>query len=155
GQAVAYVVPRLGTISPWSSKATDILRGCGLPVRRVERGQRLLLAGLPAGGVVQPSLARALHDPMTQSLLMVAPAADDLFARSPARPLDTIALADLEAANARLGLALSDDEIDYLRDRYGELARDPSDAELMMFAQANSEHCRHKVFNASWTIDGE
>src|SRR5690606_36358226 len=63
GQAVAYVVPRLGTISPWSSKATDILRGCGLPVRRVERGQRLLLAGLPAGGVVQPSLARALHDP--------------------------------------------------------------------------------------------
>jgi phosphoribosylformylglycinamidine synthase len=149
-----HVVPRLGTLSPWSSKATDILRGCGLPVRRVERGQRLLLAGEPSDPVVLRSVERILHDPMTQTLLVRAPTADDLFAQAPARPLGTIALAALATANERLGLALSDDEIEYLHQRYAELARDPSDAELMMFAQANSEHCRHKVFNASWTIDG-
>jgi phosphoribosylformylglycinamidine synthase len=148
-----HVVPRLGTISPWSSKATDILRGCGLPVRRIERGLCLHLRGRL--GAVPDAAAAILHDPMTQTLLSVPPTASALFASAPARPLVSVPLAGLAAANRELGLALSDDEIDYLRDRYGELARDPSDAELMMFAQANSEHCRHKVFNASWTLDGQ
>ncbi len=151
-----YVVPRLGTISPWASKATEILRGAGLPVRRVERGLRLDVAGLPSESDAQwPALARALHDPMTQSLLASADAAARLFAVPARGALEHIPLAGLDAANARLGLALSDDEIAYLRERYAALGRDPSDAELMMFAQANSEHCRHKIFNASWTVDGD
>lgn len=150
-----YVVPRFGTISPWSSKATDILRGCGLPVRRIERGQRLALSEAPSDMQRENDLAGILHDRMTQSWLDRLPVAADLFGQSSPRPLVTIPLDALEATNATLGLALSEDEIDYLRERYRELGRDPSDAELMMFAQANSEHCRHKVFNASWNIDGE
>ncbi|MGN7726586.1 phosphoribosylformylglycinamidine synthase [Luteimonas sp. 22616] len=150
-----YVAPRLGTISPWASKATELLRGAGLPVKRVERGLRLDIAGWPQDVEARVALANLLHDPMTQSLLASHDDAAALF-RVPARgELERIALADLEAANARLGLALADDEIDYLRQRFGELGRDPSDVELMMFAQANSEHCRHKIFNASWTIDGQ
>ena len=149
----AHVVPRLGTISPWSSKATDILRGCGLPVRRIERGLCLRLRG--RNGPLPPAALPLLHDPMTQTLLETAPTAAALFASRAPRPLRSVDLADLDAANRDLGLALSDDEIDYLRQRYRELGRDPSDAELMMFAQANSEHCRHKVFNASWTLDGK
>ncbi len=149
-----FRLPRLGTISPWSSKATEILRGCGLPVGRVERGQRLLLSQVPASASEAAGLARLLHDPMVETWLDTLPAAPLLFGSHPARPLVTIALADLEAANRDLGLALNTDEIDYLREGYAALARDPSDAELMMFAQANSEHCRHKVFNASWTLDG-
>ena len=150
------VVPRLGTISPWASKATEILQGAGLPVHRVERGRRIELGGRPAtSDPVWPSLAKALHDPMTQSLLSDIDAAARLFESPPAGALERIALADLRAANRRLGLALSDDEIEYLQQRYGELGRAPSDAELMMFAQANSEHCRHKIFNADWRIDGE
>jgi phosphoribosylformylglycinamidine synthase len=151
-----YVVPRLGTISPWASKATEILRGAGLPVHRVERGRELQLEGLPEPShPAWPALARALHDPMTQSLLRDLDAARALFAAPPAGALERIGVDALDAANARLGLALSADEIDYLRERYGELGRAPSDAELMMFAQANSEHCRHKIFNADWRIDGE
>uniref|UniRef100_A0A8J7VVZ9 Phosphoribosylformylglycinamidine synthase n=1 Tax=Coralloluteibacterium stylophorae TaxID=1776034 RepID=A0A8J7VVZ9_9GAMM len=151
-----YVVPRLGTVSPWASKATEILRGCGVGIRRVERGLRLDIEGLPAGDpAAHPQLARALHDPMTQSLLQDLEAAAALFATPAPGATERVALADLEAANARLGLALSADEIDYLRSRYAALEREPSDAELMMFAQANSEHCRHKIFNASWTLDGE
>jgi phosphoribosylformylglycinamidine synthase len=148
-----HVVPRLGTISPWSSKATDILRGCGLPVRRIERGLCLRLRGVV--GTLPAAAPPILHDPMTQTLLVQAPTAAELFASEVPRPLVSIALADLATANRTLGLALSADEIDYLRERYAELGRDPSDAELMMFAQANSEHCRHKVFNATWTLDGE
>ncbi|KFN51337.1 phosphoribosylformylglycinamidine synthase [Arenimonas composti] len=156
GAASRYVVPRLGTRSPWSSKATDIVRGAGQPVRRVERGLRLDLAGLPpAGDPRWAALARVLHDPMTQSLLADREGAAALFATPAAGALETIPLTGLADANARLGLALSADEIDYLQRRYGELGRDPTDAELMMFAQANSEHCRHKIFNADWTIDGE
>jgi phosphoribosylformylglycinamidine synthase len=155
GAQSRYVVPRLGTISPWASKATELLRGAGLPVARVERGMRIDLAGMPADAAAQAALAGLLHDPMTQSLLASRDEAAALF-RTPARgALERIALADLESANARLGLALAEDEIDYLRTRYGELGRDPSDVELMMFAQANSEHCRHKIFNATWTIDGQ
>ena len=151
-----YVVPRLGTISPWATKATEILQGAGLPVHRVERGRELQLEGLPdPTHPVWPALAGVLHDPMTQSLLPRLDEAGALFRSPPAGALERIATDDLENANARLGLALSADEIDYLRERYGALGRAPSDAELMMFAQANSEHCRHKIFNADWRIDGE
>jgi phosphoribosylformylglycinamidine synthase len=150
-----YVAPRLGTISPWASKTTELLRGAGIGVRRVERGTRLDLAGWPGDAQAQAALARALHDPMTQSLLASHDEASALFVPPVRGALERIALADLAAANTRLGLALAEDEIDYLRARYAELGRDPADVELMMFAQANSEHCRHKIFNASWTIDGE
>ncbi|KAF1704352.1 phosphoribosylformylglycinamidine synthase [Pseudoxanthomonas suwonensis] len=155
GALSRYVVPRLGTRSPWSSKATELLQGAGQPVARVERGLRLDLAGWPEDAATRAAVGRLLHDPMTQSLLDSREAASALFAAPVRRPLERIALADLEAANRRLGLALADDEIEYLRGRYAELGRDPSDVELMMFAQANSEHCRHKIFNASWTIDGQ
>jgi len=100
------------------------------------------------------ALALLLHDPMTQSLLASRDAAEALFAVPARGELERIALADLESANTRLGLALADDEIAYLRERYAALRRAPADVELMMFAQANSEHCRHKIFNASWTLDG-
>jgi phosphoribosylformylglycinamidine synthase len=156
GAESRFVVPRLGTLSPWASKATEILRGAGLSVKRVERGTRLDLVGLPpASDPRWARLARVLHDPMTQSLLLRREDAAALFVAQAPGPVERIALAGLEEANGRLGLALSDDEIDYLRQRYSELGREPSDAELMMFAQANSEHCRHKIFNADWTIDGE
>jgi phosphoribosylformylglycinamidine synthase len=150
-----YVVPRLGTLSPWSSKASELLRGAGQPIQRVERGSRIDVQGWPQEAAAQAALARLLHDPMTQSLLDSPAAAQALFQVPARKPLQRIALAELEAANGNLGLALAQDEIDYLRERYAELGRDPSDVELMMFAQANSEHCRHKIFNASWNIDGE
>lgn len=152
------VLPRLGTISPWSSKTTEILRGAGLPVKRVERGEYFELAGVDLEGVdaaLAPALAALLHDPMMQSLLPDVAAAAGLFASPQATGIVRIALDRLEQANSELGLALSPDEIDYLRERYAALGRDPTDAELMMFAQANSEHCRHKIFNASWTLDGQ
>ena len=149
-----YVVPRLGTLSPWASKATELLRGAGLPVKRVERGMRIDVSGWPEDAAAQVALGKLLHDPMTQSLLVAREDGAALFTANPRGALEVIPLADIEAANARLGLALAQDEIDYLRERYTELARDPHDVELMMFAQANSEHCRHKIFNASWTIDG-
>ena len=155
GAITRYVSPRLGTISPWASKATELLRGAGQPVKRVERGMRIDLAGWPQDAATRAALAKRLHDPMTQSLLSSHDEAAGLFAVPARGALERIPLARLEAANARLGLALAGDEIDYLRARYGELGRDPSDVELMMFAQANSEHCRHKIFNASWTVDGE
>jgi len=155
GAQSRFVVPRLGTRSPWSSKATELLQGAGLPVARVERGMRLDLAGWPSDPATAAAAARLLHDPMTQSLLDSRDGAGALFAAPARKPLERIPLAELESANRRLGLALADDEIEYLRARYTELGREPSDVELMMFAQANSEHCRHKIFNASWTIDGE
>ena len=150
-----FVSTRVGTISPWASKATELMHGANLPVQRVERGMRIDLAGWPSDPAVQAVVGKALHDPMTQSLLEDAASAGHLF-ETPARgDVERIPLAQLEAANARLGLALAPDEIDYLRERYAALGRDPHDVELMMFAQANSEHCRHKIFNASWTVDGE
>ena len=154
GSVSRYVVPRLGTLSPWASKATELLRGAGLPVKRVERGTRLDVIGWPDDAAAQVALGKLLHDPMTQSLLTTRDAGAALFTAQPAGAVEVIPLAQLEAANTRLGLALAEDEIDYLRTRYGALGRDPHDVELMMFAQANSEHCRHKIFNASWTIDG-
>ena len=155
GSVSRIVVPRLGTLSPWSSKASELVRGAGQPVHRVERGLRLELAGWPADPAQAAAVAKVLHDPMTQTLLADIASAGALFSSPPRGQLERIALAELEAANARLGLALAEDEIAYLRQRYSELGRDPSDVELMMFAQANSEHCRHKIFNASWTIDGQ
>jgi phosphoribosylformylglycinamidine synthase len=151
------VVPRIGTISPWSSKATDIARICGLAaVRRLERGVEWTIAGT----VTDPAALRAaLHDRMTEAVLERTADAAALFQQEAPRPVATISLADgradLERANAAMGLALAADEIDYLVDAYRTLGRDPTDVELMMFAQANSEHCRHKIFNAEWWIDGE
>ena len=149
-----YVVPRLGTRSPWASKAIEILHHAHLPVARLERGMVLQMSGLPAP--TEPAFAaisKVLHDPMTQSLLFAMPSAEQLFEPGLKPALERIELDRLDEANQRLGLALSADELDYLRERYGQMQRKPSDAELMMFAQANSEHCRHKIFNATWTID--
>ncbi|GAB3334547.1 phosphoribosylformylglycinamidine synthase [Marilutibacter aestuarii] len=154
GATARFVTPRLGTLSPWSSKATELLHGAELPVQRVERGLRYDLAGWPVDADTRAAVARALYDPMTQSLLETREAGEALFTAPGRGELERIHLATMDAANARLGLALADDEIAYLRERYGVLDREPSDVELMMFAQANSEHCRHKIFNASWTIDG-
>ena len=155
GQRVATVAPRLGLISPWSSKATDIFRICGFnKVARVERGVRWFAeAPLPPAALAQ------LHDRMTEAVLDEADF-PKLFAEQSPRPLIRIpVLRDgrpaLSGANRNLGLALTAEEIDYLAAAFAELGRDPTDVELMMFAQANSEHCRHKIFNASWTIDSQ
>jgi phosphoribosylformylglycinamidine synthase len=161
GRQRIYVVPRLGTISPWASKATDIARLCSLPVRRVERGRVFELT--VSGALNEVDVARVaplLHDRMTETLLMERPKREELFADHEPRPVRTVdtqrgGRAALERANVELGLALSADEIDYLVAQFGTLDRNPTDVELMMFAQANSEHCRHKVFNADWLIDGK
>jgi phosphoribosylformylglycinamidine synthase len=157
------VVPRFGTRSPWSSKATDIARICGLDaVARLERGRVYTLddgrAGGPEVAALTPLLA-LLHDRMTESVGLDQAALEGLFHHDLPRPLATVPLAAggraaLVAANGELGLALSADEIDYLCAAFARLGRDPTDVELMMFAQANSEHCRHKIFNADWTVDG-
>ena len=154
------VVPRLGTVSPWASKATDIAHVCGLSaVRRVERGIAYRIAGGSAAGALRGPIAALLHDRMTESVLDDPDAADRLFRELPPAPLATVAVlaegrAALERANAELGLALAPDEIDYLLGVFRRLERDPTDVELTMFAQANSEHCRHKIFNAGWIVDG-
>ena len=155
GATSRFVLPRLGTRSPWSSKATEILRGAGHPVLRVERGLRIDVADWPHDAQTALRAARALHDLMTQSIVASLDEAAALFREPAAGGVAHIAPAELGAANVRLGLALSDDEIAYLQDAYETLGRPATDAELMMFAQANSEHCRHKIFNASWTLDGE
>ncbi len=155
------VTPRPGTISPWSSKATDIAHVCGLAaIRRIERGVVYTLHGAPTDRASLAPLAALLHDRMTDAVLYSIEEGATLFHDESPRPLGHVALGDdgraaLLAADARLGLALSTDEIEYLLEAYRALGRDPTDVELMMFAQANSEHCRHKIFNASWTIDGE
>ncbi|MFT3721176.1 phosphoribosylformylglycinamidine synthase [Pseudorhodoferax sp.] len=161
------VTPRLGTVSPWASKATDIAHNCGLPVRRVERITEYrvamkagLLGGRPALDAAQwQAVGGLLHDRMTESLLADRAQAARLFSVLEAEPMahvDVLAggRAALEAANRSFGLALAEDEIDYLLDAFTRLGRNPTDVELMMFAQANSEHCRHKIFNARFTIDG-
>jgi len=156
------VVPRIGTQSPWSSKATDIAHNCGLGrVRRIERGiaYRVRVAGTLAEAAFE-GLQAALHDRMTETVLADASDAARLFAHHAPAPLGSVDLLEggreaLAVANVELGLALAEDEIDYLCEAFRELGRNPSDVELMMFAQANSEHCRHKIFNADWLIDGE
>jgi phosphoribosylformylglycinamidine synthase len=143
------VVPRLGTISPWSSKASDIARNCGLAaVARIERGKLFRLEGATR------DVSALLHDRMTETVLRSFDEAARLFDRVAPRPLERIAVGAIREANLRLGLALSDDEIEYLEGAYRGMRRDPTDAELTMFAQANSEHCRHKIFNADWIVDG-
>ena len=160
-QGVQLVVPRLGTQSPWSSKATDIARRCGLhEISRIERGT---LFQLPVEATTGQNLHRVsalIHDRMTQTVLTTMQQANDIFDHQPARPLVHTDISGdaqqaLSQANQELGLALSAAEIDYLIASYRQLGRNPTDAELMMFAQANSEHCRHKIFNASWTLDGD
>ena len=154
------VVPRAGTISPWSSKASDIAHNCGLTaVQRIERGiEYRLSAPQPLAPEALRRLADVLCDRMTEMALLDAAEAGRLFHRASPQPLRRVALAGgreaLEQANREMGLALSADEIDYLLESFAQLGRDPSDAELMMFAQANSEHCRHKIFNARWVING-
>ena len=171
--ALLWVVPRLGTVSPWASKATDIAHNCAMPfVRRIERGirYRLHTRGRLLSGLLGTSrtldtahlqaVGALLHDRMTESLLLQEPDPQVLFAPLAGKPLQRIPMTAegrgaLVDANQNLGLALSDDEIDYLFEAFGRAGRDPSDVELMMFAQANSEHCRHKIFNASWSMDGQ
>jgi phosphoribosylformylglycinamidine synthase len=159
------VVPRLGTISPWSSKATDIARHCSLPqIERIERGVAYYLQ-TPGNRALTDAERQAilplLHDRMTESVLTdFDGAAALIFKHGEPQPLSSVDIlnggkAALEAANRELGLALSPDEIDYLVENFGKLQRNPTDVELMMFAQANSEHCRHKIFNADWIIDDE
>lgn len=156
--AVYFVVPRPGTISPWSSKATDIVHNSGLQhVERVERGIAYYVVGSREQD--RPAIADVLHDRMTEAVLPSVKAAAVLFETAQPAPLGIIDIMTtgkdgLLLANQNLGLALADDEIDYLFAAYSRLGRNPTDVELMMFAQVNSEHCRHKVFNADWIIDG-
>ena len=155
------VVPRAGTISSWSSKATDIAQVCGLgAVRRIERGiSYRIQSSQPLSRARLEALAAPLFDRMTEMVLFDASAAAQLFEHAKPKQLSRVSIAEgrdsLVRANKELGLALSADEIDYLLESFRRLGRDPSDVELMMFAQANSEHCRHKIFNASWVIDGQ
>lgn len=151
------VTPRIGTISPWSSKATDIFKNCNTPVHRLERGILYTLKGVTE---VSAALKLALHDRMTESVFATLDAAAALFSETDPKPLSSVDIlgqgkAALVQANSEFGFALSDEEIDYLVDAFTTLKRNPHDIELMMFAQANSEHCRHKIFNAEWTVDGE
>nr|WP_255593361.1 phosphoribosylformylglycinamidine synthase [Acidovorax sp. sic0104] len=161
------VTPRLGTLSPWASKATDIARNCGIAIRRVERITEYrislksgLLGKTPELTAEQlAQVAALLHDRMTESVVTDRAAAAALFTELQPAPMEHVNVLGggrgaLEAANSRFGLALADDEIDYLVNAFTGLARNPTDVELMMFAQANSEHCRHKIFNAQFTIDG-
>jgi phosphoribosylformylglycinamidine synthase len=159
------VVPRLGTISPWSSKATDIAQHCALPnVARIERGVVYYLkskVGNPLSVSEKKAVLPLLHDRMTESVIdEIAGIEDRIFQHGTPQPLSTVDILAggklaLESANREMGLALSADEIEYLVENFVKLKRNPTDVELMMFAQANSEHCRHKIFNADWIIDEE
>jgi phosphoribosylformylglycinamidine synthase len=163
------VIPRFGTISPWASKATDIAHNCGMAhIKRIERGisYRVQMKSGLLGGARKLSeqsaqaVAALLHDRMIETVVRSAEDATGLFRELEAKPLAFVDLLNggkdaLIQANSELGLALSDDEIDYLLHAFTQAKRNPTDVELMMFAQANSEHCRHKIFNADWTIDGE
>ncbi|MCL1093705.1 phosphoribosylformylglycinamidine synthase [Shewanella kaireitica] len=156
-----FVTPRPGTISPWSSKATDIAHNCGLDkVVRLERGIAYYVVADELTAAQTKSLLELLHDRMVEVVVNDFNAADILFARTEPAKFKSVDIlgqgrSALELANTSLGLALAEDEIDYLVENFKRLERNPNDVELMMFAQANSEHCRHKIFNADWTIDGE
>ncbi|OOY43267.1 phosphoribosylformylglycinamidine synthase, partial [Solemya velum gill symbiont] len=156
------VVPRAGTITPWSTKATDIAHNSGIAsIQRIERGTAYFV---DAGEELSPELlmrtGELLHDRMTETVLFDLEEASALFVHAKPAPMRTVDVIDggrdaLVTANSEWGLALSEDEIDYLVESFVELGRNPTDVELMMFAQANSEHCRHKIFNADWLIDNE
>ena len=160
GLHLFLITPRIGTISPWSSKATDIAHNCGLDgVERIERGMAVYVSGSLHDNE-RTQWASLLHDRMTESVLPDFQSAEKLFAAHEDQSFDTVDVlgggrAALEAADKNMGLALSSDEIDYLVENYRALNRNPSDVELMMFAQANSEHCRHKIFNADFILNGE
>ena len=160
GQSLFLITPRIGTISPWSSKATDIAHNCGLDgVERIERGMAVYVSGSLHDNE-RAQWASLLHDRMTESVLPDFQSAEQLFAAHEDQSFDTVDVlgggrAALEVADKNMGLALSSDEIDYLLENYRALNRNPSDVELMMFAQANSEHCRHKIFNADFILNGE
>ena len=167
-----FVIPRLGTISPWASKATDIAHNCGMAhIHRIERGVGytvVLKGGILGSSIGAPkklqdqeiaAVVALLHDRMTETVLRKADEARQLFSELEGRPLEKIDVLGagrdaLVRANTELGLAMSEDEIDYLNEAFTRARRNPTDVELMMFAQANSEHCRHKIFNADWIIDG-
>ena len=156
------VSPRMGTVSPWASKATDIARNCGFKLRRLERLTEFHLQGVKSSlsASVTSALQALLHDRMTESVWPNRQDAQSLLTSLPAQPLAFVDVkqggrAALVKANTDEGLALADDEIDYLLQAFKQLDRNPSDAELMMFAQANSEHCRHKIFNAEFIVDGQ
>ncbi len=164
---LVVVLPRLGTVSPWASKASDIARNCGLQLHRMERVTEfrltlksgLLTAAKPFTADERTAVAALLHDRMTESVAFEREAAAHLFDTQPAAPMAHVDVlgagrSALDVANSEFGLALSADEIDYLVAAFTQLGRNPSDVELMMFAQANSEHCRHKIFNARFSIDG-
>jgi len=158
--SMLLVVPRPGTISPWSSKATDIARQCGLEaVRRIERGTAWFFSHERAIEKNRAAILEVVHDRMTEAVLGSLDEADVLFRHHDPKPYAVVGVSErgrtaLEEANSALGLALAPDEVDYLLEHFRAVGRDPTDMELTMFAQANSEHCRHKIFNASWTIDG-
>ena len=161
GGQLILVAPRPGTISPWSSKATDIAHNCGLKtVVRLERGTAYYIeASAPLSQQQLSLVGELLSDRMVESVFEELSQASALFSHDLPTPLSLVDVVSggqtaLKTANVSLGLALADDEIDYLVANFIDLQRNPSDAELMMFAQANSEHCRHKIFNASWTVDG-
>lgn len=156
------VIPRPGTISPWSSKASDIAHNCGLSdVRRIERGiLYTVVSDNSLDGAEWQALSALLHDRMTESVFSDVGEAERLFYQAKPAPFQTVDILNagrdaLVKANTDLGLALAEDEIDYLVDNFKTMNRNPTDVELMMFAQANSEHCRHKIFNADWVIDGK
>jgi phosphoribosylformylglycinamidine synthase len=156
------VTPRPGTISPWSSKSTDIAHNCGLAkVTRLERGTAYYIESSQPLDAEQTNAIKALvHDRMMEVVFGELEAATALFTTAEPAPVAQVDILSggrhaLSEANVALGLALAEDEIDYLVENFTKLGRNPNDIELMMFAQANSEHCRHKIFNADWTIDGE
>ena len=160
GLHLFLITPRLGTISPWASKATNIAENCGLEgIERIERGMAVWIRG-NLTAEQQQQWAALLHDRMTESVLTDIDAAAQLFHHIQSETFSTVDLLNggkeaLVKANSEMGLALSPDEIDYLVENYQALGRNPSDVELMMFAQANSEHCRHKIFNADFILNGE
>ncbi len=162
------VVPRIGTVSPWASKATDIAKNCGIEgIRRIERGVRYIITpqrGLLGSKALDEEqlrlIANELHDRMTETVVDVNFNGGELFQELSGKPMRFVDILGrgqvaLEEANQSMGLALSEDEIEYLLEAFNQLDRNPNDVELMMFAQANSEHCRHKIFNAQWVIDGQ
>ncbi|MES2212102.1 MAG: phosphoribosylformylglycinamidine synthase, partial [Pseudomonadota bacterium] len=160
GTVRLWILPRLGTVSPWASKALDIMHHCGVTVSALEQGRcvDIQLAQVPPKPRLA-ELAALLHDPLTEEYFF---SLDKVQwpSNPPPKPLNMIPLAQdgfaaLSAANQQYNFALSDDEIRYLVSAYEKLGRDPTDAELMMFAQANSEHCRHKIFRGAWTINGK
>lgn len=157
GDVQVLVTPRIGTISPWSSKATDIFKNCKAPIHRLERGILYTLRGVAN---TDQAITALLHDRMTETVFASLEDAAVLFSESPAKALQSVDILGegkqaLVKANREFGFALSGDEVDYLTEAFTKLGRNPHDIELMMFAQANSEHCRHKIFNAEWTVNGE